>query len=194
MARWAWIAIAVVVGVLAATQVLVPGLGERQIEDRLTEGGGSAEVTLGAVPALRLLFGDGERFEVSASELELDLDRPEQVFERLDGFAIVDVSIADSSAGPFELDQFELSRDGDRPYRFVATGETSVAELAELGLESFAIPGESLLDAVLEPLFGGSEVRVPIDLEMELTSEDGRVRVVSGGGTVAGVRPGRWRS
>ena len=36
------------------------------MEDRLTAGGGSADVTLGSFPAVRLLFSDGERFEVDA--------------------------------------------------------------------------------------------------------------------------------
>ena len=59
---------------------------------------------LGAFPAVRLLFSDGERFEVDARDLDLDLDEEAEVFDRLDGFSIVDVSIEDSVAGPFELE------------------------------------------------------------------------------------------
>jgi hypothetical protein len=84
--RWGIIIAGVAVFVLVASQVLIPGLGERRVEDRLTEGGGSAEVTLGAFPAARLLFSDGERFEVDARDLELDLEEEVEVFDSHDGF------------------------------------------------------------------------------------------------------------
>ncbi len=150
MARWGLIAAGIVVFLAVASQVLVPSLGERQVEDRLTAGGGTAEVTLGAVPAVRLLFGDGERLEVTAGGLDLELDRENAVFERLDGFSIVDVSITDSTAGPFELSSFELSRDGAGPYQLVASGRTSASGLAEAGLDSVELPGESVLDVIVE--------------------------------------------
>jgi hypothetical protein len=180
-----------VVFVLVASQVLIPSLGERRVEDRLTEGGGSAEVTLGAFPAVRLLFSDGERFEVDARDLDLDLDEEVEVFDRLDGFSTVDVSIEDSVAGPFELESFHLTRDGQGPYRVVADGATTAGGLAEAGLEAVELPGESLADVI----FGGllddvDETAVPVDLDLEVSSEDGRVRVVSGGGTVAGFETG----
>jgi hypothetical protein len=181
----------VVVFVLVASQVLIPSLGERRVEDRLTERGGSAEVRLGAFPAVRLLFSDGERFEVNGRDLDLDLDDEVEVFDRLDGFSIVDVSIEDSVAGPFELESFRLTRDREGPYRVAANGATTAGGLAEAGLESVELPGESLADVI----FGGllddvDETTVPVELDLKVTSEDGRVRVVSGGGTVAGFETG----
>ena len=190
MHRWGLVAGGLLVFLLVASQILVPSLGEREIEERLTEGGGSAEVTLGAFPAARLLFSDGERFEVSARDLELDLDRREQVFERLDGFSVVDVSIADSIAGPFELASFALRRDGEGAYRLTASGETSPSSLVDYGVEDLDLPGGGLAGLALE-LFGiETDLAVPIELDMELSSDDGRVRVLSGGGTVAGVPTG----
>lgn len=180
MRRRAFVAVTVVVFLLVGSQLLIPTLGERRVEGRLTENGGQAQVTLDAVPALRLLLGDGDRFEVDASGLDLELDQRERVFERLDGFSVVDVSIADFNAGPLEMELFELNRDGGSTYRMIATGDASAGGLAELGLESVDLPGESLLGLIPTPT-------VPIDLDMELSSEDGRVRVVSGGATVAGV-------
>ena len=190
MSRWGIIAAGVVVFVLVASQVLVPTLGERQVEDRLTEGGGSAEVTLGAFPAARLLFSDGERFEVEARGLDLAVDEEAEVFNRLDGFSNVAVSIDDSVAGPFELESFALTRDGAEPYRLVATGTTTASALADAGLESVELPGESLADFLLDSLLGDADSTVPLELDMELTSQDGRVEVVSGGGTLAGFDTG----
>lgn len=189
MARRGLIAAGVCVFVLVASQILVPSLGERAIESRLTEGGGSADVTLGAVPAARLLFSDGERLEVAARELDLELDPNERVFDRLDGFALVDIAVAESSAGPIDLDRFELTRDGGEPYRLVAAGSTSASSLVDYGID-VGVPGGDLAGIALE-LFGiDTDFELPIELDMELTSDDGRVRVVSGGGTVAGVPTG----
>ena len=40
--------------------------GEPDVEDRLTKDGGTAEVNIEAVPAVRLLFDDGDKLEVKA--------------------------------------------------------------------------------------------------------------------------------
>lgn len=177
--------------VLVASQVLIPSLGERRVENRLTEGGGSAEVTLGAFPAARLLFSDGERFEVEARDLDLEFDEEVRVFDRLDGFSLVDVSIENSIAGPFELETFRLSRDGDGPYRLVSSSATTPGGLAEAGLESLELPGESLADLFLDGFLGDADdAPLPVELDLELISDDGRVQVVSGGGTVAGFETG----
>ncbi|MCD6014520.1 MAG: hypothetical protein K0R88_604 [Solirubrobacterales bacterium] len=191
MRRWGILVAGVAVFVVVASQILVPSLGERRVEDRLTERGGSAEVTLGAFPAVRLLFSDGERFEVEARDLDLALDQEARVFDRLDGFSLVEVSIEDSVAGPFELDSFRLSREGGGPYRLVSSGVTTVSGLVDAGFETVELPGESLADLILNQLFGeADDAEVPVELDAELTSEDGRVRVVSGGGTVAGFETG----
>jgi hypothetical protein len=188
--KWGLIVAGIAVFLVVAGQILIPDIGERKVEERLTEGGGTADVTLGAVPAARLLFSDGERFEVTASDLDLELDRDERVFENLDGFAIVDVSIADSHTGPFELTSFELRRDGEGPYRLTATGTTTPDELVAYGVEGLSLPGGSIVDTALDLLGVDTNVTVPIDLDMELTSDDGRIEVVSGGGTIAGVPTG----
>ena len=189
--RWALIATGVVVFVLVASQILIPRLGEARVEDRLTAGGGTAEVTIGAVPALRLLFSDGERFEVRAHDLALDPNDLDQgVFDRLDGFGIVDIAIDDSSAGPFELSSFTLTREGEGPYRLTAHGNASPTALADYGFERVQLPAEGLLDALLNPFLDQADVAVPVNLDMQVVSEDGRIRVVDGGGTLAGFSMG----
>ncbi len=188
--KWGLTVAGIVVFLLVAGQILIPDIGEKRVEARLTEGGGTADVTLGAVPAARLLFSDGERFEVSARDLDLELNRQTRVFENLDGFSIVDVSIANFHAGPFDLASFELERDGEGPYRLTATGTTTPDELVSYGIEDLSLPGSSIFDTALELLGIDTTVTVPIDLDMELTSEDGRIQVVSGGGEIAGFPTG----
>ncbi len=190
MARWGSVVAGIVVFALVASQILLPSLGASRVEDRLTEGGGSAEVTLGAVPALRLLFADGERLEVDAQDLDLELDEREAVFDRLDGFTIVGISISNSAIGPFELATFELHRDGAGPYTLLARGETTASELTAFGFDQLELPGESFLDLLLEPFVEQVDGPLPIQLDMELSSDEGRVEVISGGGEVAGIPTG----
>ena len=188
--KWGLIVAGIAVFLLVAGQILIPDIGERRVEERLTEGGGTADVTLGAVPAVRLLFSDGERFEVDAQGLDLDLDRSERVFDDLDGFSIVDVSIADFHAGPFDLDTFELQRDGDGPYHLTTAGSTSPDELVGYGIEGLSLPGGGVVGTALDLLGVDTSVTVPIDLDMQLSSDHGRIRVVSGGGEIAGLPTG----
>jgi hypothetical protein len=179
-----------VVVVLVASQILIPPLGAKQVEDRLEVGGGTADVTLGALPALRLLWGDGERLEVDAHDLDLPLDRDLRVFDDLDGFGIVDVSIAGSRAGPFDLSSFSLTRDGSGPYHMVTSGQTTAADLVDYGFDGVSLPGSSLLDSLLEVFVGPSDEPIPVSLDMQLASDRGVVRVVSGESTIAGIPAG----
>ena len=188
--KWGLVVAGVVVFGLVAGQILIPDIGERRVEERLTEGGGTADVTLGAVPAARLLFSDGERFEVEASDLDLDLGQDDRVFDDLDGFSIVDVTIADSKAGPFDLASFTLERHGEGPYRMTAEGTTSPDDLVAYGVDEFSLPGGGLADMALDLLGIDTTVTVPIDLDMQVSSDDGRIQVVSGGGTVGGIPTG----
>ena len=180
---------AALAAVLVAAQFALPAIGEGQIEDRLTENGGSATVKLSAMPAVRLLWGDGDTLDVQGADLELDLSENPEVFDRLDGFGKVDVSLADFRAGPFEVASFELARDGSGPYTVRFTSSTTAAELVDFGVDSLGLPGGGLLGFFAEQATGVHR-RIPISLDMEMESDDGRVRVVSGGGTVAGYPTG----
>ncbi len=181
---------AAVVLVLVVSQLFLPGIGEGVIEDRLTENGGSADASLSATPAARLLWGDGDRIGIDATGLDLEVTASDDpvVFDDLDRFDDVDIIIRDSSMGPVQLENFVLTRNGDEPYSLEATGNTSVSDLAEFGAESFDVPGADLLGGILNVATGGTEVDV--DLDMKVASDDGRVRVVEGGGEIAGIPTG----
>lgn len=189
MKRFALIAAAVIVALAIAGQLALPRLAEDEVESRLTEGGGEAEVSVEAVPAARLLWGDGDRFSVRGTDLGLDLSEDPEVFSRLDGFAEVDVALDDFRAGPFEVESFALRRDGDGPYALRSSSTTSGAELLEYGAERLGFAGAPLVRFLAERSREATR-RYPVELDMELESEDGRIRVVSGGGTVAGYPTG----
>lgn len=188
MPRWAIALIAAILVLLVAGQLLVPGIAERDVEDRLTEGGGTASVSLSAFPAVRLLFDDGSRFEARGHDLDLDLDQRVDALERLDGFTEVDVLIDDLVAGPLEVSTFQLTRDGSEPYRLVSSAQASPAALVDLGADALGIPGGALFGGIAGQALG--DAPLPIELDMELVSGDDGVEVTSGAGTVAGIPTG----
>ena len=71
----------------------------------------------------------------------------------------------------------------------VADGATSTSSLVDYGIDA-EIPGGSLAGLALDMFGIETDYEVPIDLDLELTSDAGRVQVVSGGGTIAGVPTG----
>jgi hypothetical protein len=189
MARGLGIAVLVLLALAGVGQLVIPTLAENRIEGRLTDGGGAAEATLEAFPAARLLFGDGERLAVSGSGLDLALERETNVFETLDGFDRVDVSLTDFRAGPFAVTDFDLTRPApSAPYHLVSSSRTTPAELAEYGASTLGFPGP-LLGFFADRVPGGRQP-IPIDLDMELRSDGGRLLVVSGSSRIAGLPTG----
>jgi hypothetical protein len=184
--RWILAALAVLVIALIATQILLPRIGENQVEERLTKDGGTATVTIEAVPAVRLLFDDGDKLAVRAREVNIPIeDIQGKSFKELDGFSEVDVRLALSRVGPFSADRVTISRgEGDELYGFTFRGSTSAAEVSEFALSGLP----QLLRSALTALAGraGSQ-ELPIRLDVNLRSEQGRARVVGGTGTVAGL-------
>jgi hypothetical protein len=179
---------ALVLVVVVASQLALPRIAERQVTNRLTAGGGEASVSVSAFPAARLLFNDGARFEVRASGLDLDLTRQTEVFDRLDGFGEVDIAIDDFSAGPFALQSFTLIRSGSAPYSFTSRGQAAPADVVDFGVDRLGLPGGGILGDLAGQALGN--VPVPFALDLELASNDGRIVVVAGGGTVAGLPAG----
>jgi hypothetical protein len=191
MARWILIAALVLLAVGGGSQLAIPPLAEHRIEDRLTDGGGTATVSVAAFPAARLLFGDGDRISVSGSGLDLGVQQQAKVFDRLDGFDRVDVSLAEFHAGPFAVANFDLTRPApSAPYHLISSSRTTPGDLADYGAARLGLPGGPLLRYFANQAFGGSGVPVPIDLDMQLRSDSGRIVVVSGGGSVAGFPTG----
>ena len=184
--KWVLALLAVVVIALIATQIFLPRIGENQVEDRLTKDGGTASVNIDAVPALRLLFDDGDKLEVRAEEVQIPIeDLQGGSFKELDGFDEVDVRLARSQVGPFYAQDVSITRgEGDDLYAFNYRGSTSAADVGE-----FALAGlPPLLRSALTALAGRAGDReLPIRLDVDLRSEGGRARVVAGTGTFAGL-------
>jgi hypothetical protein len=187
--RVAIIVAIVLAALLVAAQFVLPPLAEDRVADRLTENGGSAEVSIEAFPAGLLLLSHGDEIDVNGEGLDIELDEDPEVLSRLDGFDRVHVALQDSRVGPFEIASFELSRDGSGPYAVVSSSTTTAAGLAGYGADQLGIGGGPLIEFFASRV-GEANRPIPVELDLEMESDDGRVQVVSGGGTVAGYPTG----
>jgi hypothetical protein len=185
--RWI-IGAAILLGLLfGLTQVILPRVGENRVKDRLTKDGGTASVTVTAVPAIRLLFDDGDLLEVRARRLNVPIrDLRGGSFKEMDGFDEVDVRIVNSRVGPFSADRIVLERgEGEELYGFTFRGSTSPGQLANFALGTLPPALSSLIEAI-----GGRPASqpIPINLEADLRSaKGGSARLQRGTGTVAGI-------
>src|SRR4051812_43094404 len=192
MRRLATLAAVGLLVLLVVAQFALPAFVDGRAEDRLTEGGGSADVRLSALPAARLLFKEGDSARVRAREIELPLIDPDRrVLADLDGFDDVDVQVTDSRAGPLELTSVSLRRDGgDAPYRTEVHGSITASALATFGAGQVG----GALGGFLGGLMGGAlpfgDRPIPIDLDAVVRSDGGTPRAVTVHGTVAGVPAG----
>jgi hypothetical protein len=182
----------VVVLLVVASELLIPAFAEREVEQRLEENGGSASADVDAFPAVRLLFGDGDRLAATGQNLTLDVAERQRVLERLDGFDEVQIELADFRVGPFQLDGFVMTRAEGRPnYRTAFSGEASPREVASfLGTEAGGLFGGLLGGLAAGTLPGGGTTPLPVELTAVVKSNDGRVEVTRTRGSVAGVPAG----
>ena len=183
---------AVVLVLYAASQFGLPAIAEHKARGKLEEGGGRAKVEVAAFPALRLLFGDGDRFDAQGSGLQLDVNRRGGDFDRLDGFDEVRVRIRESVAGPLDLTSFELARpEGARNYSLRLGAVTTPREVAGfLGSQAGGALGGLFGDLAAGTLPGGGTARVPLRLRARVQSRDGQPVVSTANGSVAGLPAG----
>ena len=179
-------AVAVVVLALVGIQLLLPGRVASDIEARLTEGGGEASAEVEALPAIRLLWSDGDRIEVAGSDLDLQVEDDVEVMDRLDGFDQVDIDLDRIQAGPFAVESFELRRQGDGAYTLRSDATTSGTDLLEFGADELGPIGGPLAGFLSEQAPEEASEEFEVALDAQLVSEDGRIAITEGGGEVAG--------
>jgi hypothetical protein len=190
--RYLLIAGAAVVLILVVTQLVLPSMIAGKVEDRLTERGGTAHVDLEALPALRLLLHDGDRFKLAGHGLRFPLDQKQAVFDKLDGFDSVQVRLTDIKAGPFTVTSFELSRgDDEHDYRLSSTGRSTIAQVSSYLTSGLPPLLSSFLSGTARGVTGPAADRpIPFSIDAELASDDGEPRLVRGSGKVAGIPTG----
>lgn len=183
-------ALGVLAVLLVVAQLALPAVAERRAEDRLTRDGGTADVSVGAFPAVRLLFGDGDSLEATGRGLRLEPGTTRDVLGRLDGFGEVDVRLEDVRAGPLDARSFVLTRrKGQRDYDSDITGTASPREVARLlGTQTGGALGGLLGDLAGGAL--GGDAPLPVQVRCRVQSRNGEPNVYDVQGTVAGVPAG----
>ena len=164
---------------LGVTQLVIPGFVERHVESNLEERGGDAGeavVDVKAFPAVRLLWGSGDRMEVRGRGLQIDLaKRTDDPLGQLDGFDEVDIDLTDLTAGPVDVQAFSLVKnEDDTSYYLRMEAETTPTSIAEsVGGQLGGELGSAIAGAASDALLGGGEVDVPIDVEGQVSRGDG---------------------
>jgi hypothetical protein len=182
----------IVIVLLVLSQLLLPRFVDRQVEDRLTKDGGSADVTVKALPALTLLAHSGSEAKVRGSGLTLDLtlagDRP---LHELDGFRKVDIELRSSTAGPFRVSRLVLRRGSrDEPYATALDATVTGRELAAFAGRTLAGPFGDFLGGLAAGAVPYADSTIPVHVRATIGSDDGRPRVAAATGTLAGLPAG----
>jgi hypothetical protein len=184
MRRIVLVLLSVLAVLIVASQFVLPAIAERRAEDRLEADGGDAKVSISAFPAVRLLFGDGDKISVRGSGLRLEPEEQRDSLDRIDGFDEVSVELDDVMTGPVHARTFRM--EGGDEYRTHVTGTTSAAELGSfLGSQAGGAFG-GLLGGLAGGSLPGGGAQVPVDVDAVIASRDGTVEVRSATGTVAG--------
>jgi hypothetical protein len=186
--------IVITIALLAVVaQLAMPAYYEGRVEDRLEQKGGSADVSIGAFPAVTLVGGRGKKLEATGEGLAFDLDnRREDPFGRLDGFEDVDLRLTDVEAGSIHMSTFELRRRGrDSEYALRVDATATPRELAqELGTAAGGPLGGLVGSLATDILPGAGIAEVPLEVTARVRSHDGRPDVTAAQGSVAGLPAG----
>ena len=178
MRRLALLLLALTALAAVGAQLALPPYVAGRAEDRLTAGGGEAEVDVDALPAVRLIAGDGDRLDVRGEKLAVDLRaREERVLDRLDGFGEVRIVLTSLDAAPFRVERLDLTRTGDgAPYRLQATATVTPAELGAYAGAQFGGALGSFLGGLAARATGVGSEPIPVELDAQLVSADGSAR------------------
>ena len=183
-----------IVVLLIVSQLAVPPYLEHRAEKRLTSKGGHASVNIDAVPAVRLLFGDGHRIEVRGDGLRVELlasNTSNQVFDELDRFDQADVRLSRMSAGPFAVRNVTLARKhADDPYSLVVSASVTPRALSTYAGSELGGSLGGLIGRLAGDVVPFSSESIPVEVDAEIRSADGRPVLQSVDGSVAGLPAG----
>ena len=187
--------VAAIVVLLVVSQLVVPPYLEHRAEQRLTARGGHATVRIDALPAVRLLFGDGHRIEVRGDGLHVDLLKGgaggNAVFDELDRFDQADVRLSRMSAGPFAVRNVTLARrsSGD-PYSLVLSASVTARALSTYAGNELAGSFGGFLGRLAGDAVPFSSEPIPVEVDAQIRSRGGRPELQSVDGSVGGLPAG----
>jgi hypothetical protein len=181
----------VLAALLVASQFVIPPLAEKKVGDRVTEHGGIANVDLSAIPAAELLFGRGDKLDLDASGLSVDLVANQQeVFSRLDDFDEVTVAITQSRAGPFTISNFRVHKTAPNEYGVRIEGEGTAGDVARYAGTRLGGGFGQALAGLATSALGGFNRSIPFDATMLVDTSSGAPNARNVEGQVAGFPAG----
>jgi hypothetical protein len=158
--RWPWLVlpVAIVLLVLAAAQVVLPGMATDRLRDRLEKQGAVTDARVSAFPAVKLLWGQADEVEV-----RMERFRPANAtgdgggtgatgglgdaIARTQATDRIDVFVGSLAAGPLKLRDVRMTKDGDRlrAEAMITDAELDRALPPGLDLRPVTTPGGQLL-------------------------------------------------
>ena len=193
MRRLLYVAVGILV-LLIVSQLLVPPYLEHRAEKRLTAKGGHADVSIDALPAVRLLWHDGHSIKVRGDGLHVELlhgNGGNRVFDELDRFEEADVRLTRMSAGPFAVRQVTIARQtSGEPYSLVISASVTARALSSYAGKEIAGPFGGLVGRLAGGAVPFSSEPIPVEVDADIRSRDGRPEVEHVDGSVLGVSAG----
>lgn len=193
MRRLLYVGLGILV-LLVLSQLLVPPYLEHRAEKRLTEKGGHADVQIDALPALRLLFDDGNRIRVRGDGLHVEIlhgNGSRRVFDELDRFREADVRFKRMSAGPFAVRNVTLTRrESDDPYTIVISASVTARALSTYAGGQIAGSFGGFVGRLAGGAVPFSSEPIPVEVDADIKSVGGRPQIVHVDGSVLGVSAG----
>src|SRR4051794_31485488 len=193
MRRNAIVTVAVLIAVLAlGSQIAIPAYVSSQVEDRLTQNGGTAHVEGHATPAAKLIGGHGDRIENHARGPRFD-PPPEstQGVDRPHRFDQVDARLERVHTGPFEVERFVLQRgEGQKTYRMTMQASSTPQQLTDYAAERLGAPFNGFMGRFATGLLPWDDHPVPVSIDAVVRSDGGKLKVVQATGDVAGLPVG----
>lgn len=168
--RLAAAAVATLALVALASQLVIPSVAEDRLRDKLASVGAVSSVDVSATPAVKMLFGSVDRAAVEMYDASLDGagEMDPEMISKLDGVQEVDARIDRLRAGPIDVDEVRLVKDGDN---LEASGDMDLSALKQLipGVKVSVKGGSILLD------LSSSGLPIPFPVQLEIVAEDGAI-------------------
>ena len=193
MRRLLYVGIAIL-ALFLLSQLVVPPYLEHRAEKRLTAKGGHADVSIDALPAVRLLWHDGRKIKVRGDGLHVELlhgNGGNRVFDELDRFEQADVRLTRMSAGPFAVRQVTIARrTSGEPYSLAISASVTARALSSYAGRELAGPLGGLVGRLAGGTIPFSSEPIPVEVDADIRSRAGRPEVEHVDGSVLGVSAG----
>lgn len=143
-------------GLLLAAQVLLPGVAEDRLRDDLARSGQVLRVDVDALPAATLLWGRADRVEVEMGEVRTGQGDLADLLARTAEAEELDARAAVLRVGPFVARDARLRKRGRRLHgeAAVTESELTAALPVEVGLKPVESAGGELVLEATAPVFG----------------------------------------